>query len=230
MALQDGTTEGLQHLLSAVSRIAEYDSIDLVINHDATFSSVWGNGNAVRNLSRDEIKTQLPGGPGGVCFFETYLDICKHYKKVPVIEYKDPYMSPEAINKSLDMVAERGQLDKAVYISFYHGILTQVKAQAEAKNKEAGISRAPMTYFLINDGGSSGLSQIDSAKAAGFTGVSLSKNIIDSSLYSRAKGYGLGVGTWTYKNQASDDEKLYKQLIGYGWKLDFATLDYKIFN
>lgn len=226
LALKDGDTEGLQYLLSAVSKLAEYDSIALAINHDSTFSSVWGNGNYVRNLSRDEISAQLPG----VCFFETYLDICKRYNKVPVIEYKDPYMSPEAINKSLDMVAKRGLLDKAVYISFYHGILTQVKAQAEAKNAEAGISAAPVTYFLINDGGSSGSAQIDSAKSAGFTGVSLSKNIIDSSLYSRAKNHGLGVGTWTYKNQASDDDKLYKHLISYGWQLDFATVDYKIFR
>ena len=94
----------LVKLYDAYKWVYEYDSIDLAINHDPTFSRIWGNGNAVRDMSRDEIKSQLPG----ICFFAEYLNICKAYHMVPVIEFKDPYMSAEAINKALDMVNERG--------------------------------------------------------------------------------------------------------------------------
>lgn len=222
VALKDGDKEGLKYLLDAVSKLAEYDSIGLAINHDATFASIWGNGTPVRNMSRQEIAQQLPG----VCFFEEYLDICKRWGMVPVIEFKDPYMSSEAVCKALDMVEERGLLDKAVYISFYVGVLQQVNAQAGERMKAAGINKKPVTYYLISEDGAN---KVNLAASNGFTGVSLSKSIINNSLYSQAKSYGLGVGTWTYKNQLSDDEKLFKHMFLNGWQLDFVTVDYHIF-
>lgn len=218
LALQDGGNEGLKQLFDAETKITEYDSIDLAINHNSTFAEIWGNGNAVRNMSRDEIKNQLPG----VCFLAEYLDICKAYNMVPVIEFKDPYMSEEAINKALDMVADRGLLDDAYYISFYSGVLANVRSQADAK-----LGHSSITYYLIKDNWSA---NVDIAKQYGFTGVSFSKALIDSNLYNRAKSYGLGVGTWTYKNQISDDEKLYKHMFSFGWQLDFVTVDYRLFQ
>lgn len=215
---EDRSSEDLlAKLFDAYKWICEYDSIELAINHNSTFAEIWGNGNAVRNMSADEIRSQLPG----VCFFAEYLDICKTYNMVPVIEFKDQYMSAAAINKALDMVNERGLLEKAYLISFYDGVLAQAKAQAAAK-----LGHAPITYYLISE---SGASKIDLASSRGYTGVSLSKSLISGDLYSRAKNYGLGVGTWTYKNQLSDDEKLYKHMFSYGWQLDFVTVDYHIF-
>lgn len=216
---EDRSSEDLlAKLFAAYKWVNEYDSIDLAINHNSTFTEIWGNGNAVRNLSAAEIHSQLPG----VCFLDEYLRICDQYGMVPVIEFKDPYMSAEAINKALDMVKAYGMLEEAVYISFYDGILAQVKAQAANK-----LGNEPITYYLIDDHGAS---SIDLASTRGYTGVSLSKNLISGDLYNRAKSYGLGVGTWTYKNQVSDDDKLYRHLLSYGWQLDFVTVDYHIFR
>lgn len=215
--LTESGDDMLVKLYDAYKWVYEYDSIDLAINHDPTFSSIWGNGNAVRNMSRNEIKSQLPR----VCFFAEYLNICKAYHMVPVIEFKDPYMSAEAINKALDMVNERGLLSGAYLISFYPDILEEVKTQAAAK-----LGRAPVTYYLIADNGTA---KVDFAKAKGFTGVSFSKSVINSSLYNRARSYGLGVGTWTYRDNSSNSELLYRHMYLNGWRLDFVTVDYRIF-
>lgn len=215
--LTESGDDMLVKLYDAYKWVYEYDSIDFAINHDPTFSSIWGNGNAVRNMSRNEIKSQLPR----VCFFAEYLNICKAYHMVPVIEFKDPYMSAEAINKALDMVNERGLLSGAYLISFYPDILEEVKTQAAAK-----LGRAPVTYYLIADNGAA---KVDFAKAKGFTGVSFSKSVINSSLYNRARSYGLGVGTWTYRDNSSNSELLYRHMYLNGWRLDFVTVDYRIF-
>lgn len=215
--LTESGDDMLVKLYDSYKWVCEYDSIDLAVNHDDTFSRIWGNRNAVRSMSRNEIKSHLPG----VCFFSEYLDICKAYHMVPVIEFKDPYMSAEAINKALDMVNERGLLSGAYLISFYPDILEEVKTQAAAK-----LGRAPVTYYLIADNGTA---KVDFAKAKGFTGVSFSKSVINSSLYNRARSYGLGVGTWTYRDNSSNSELLYRHMYLNGWRLDFITVDYRIF-
>ena len=223
VSLKNGSKEGLKYLLDAAAKVAEYDSIGLAINHDSTFASIWGNGNSVRSMTRQQIEQELPG----VCFLEKYLDICKRWNMVPVIEFKDPDMSNEAVYKALEMVEEKGLLGKAVYISFYVRVLQQVNAQAGERLKAAGIKKKPVTYYLISEDGAN---KVNLAASNKFTGVSLSKNIINSSLYSQAKSRGLGVGTWTYKNQLSDDEKLFEHMFLNGWKLDFVTVDYHIFK
>ena len=225
---EDRSSEDLlAKLFDAYRWVCEYESIDLAINHDSTFAEVWGNGNAVRNMSAGEIRSQLPG----VCFLPEYLDICSGkafgtVPMVPIIEFKDPNMSAAAINKALDMIEERGLLDQVYLISFYEGVLAQAKAQAAER-----LGHDPITYYLISENGAA---KVDLARAYGFTGVSFSKTLIDNNLYTRAKspnfGYELGVGTWTYKNQLSDDERLYKHMFSYGWKLDFVTVDYRIFK
>ena len=213
----------LAKLFNAYRWVGEYESIDLAINHDSTFKSVWGDSSTVKKMTASEIKMKLPG----VCFLGTYLDICSRYNMVPVIEFKDTDMSPEAVSRALDMVEQYGMLDSAYYISFYSGTLQEVKNQATARLRAQGISSDPYTYYLIS---SDGTSKVTKAAQKHFTGVSLSKSIIDSGLCTLAKGYGLKIGTWTYRDQVSDDELLYKHLFTEGFGLEFATVDYKIFK
>lgn len=215
-------TDYLKKLFDAYKRVCEYESIELPINHDETFASVWGNGNYVRNLTAGEIRSQLPG----VCFLDEYLQICRDYNMVPVIEFKDPYMSAEAIHRALEKTDQYGMLGKALYISFYVDVLSQVNTQATAMLQKKGSSTKPVTYYLIS---SDGANRVNKAKSYGFTGVSLSKSIIDSSLYNQAKANGLKVGTWTYKDKLADDEYLYKHMFANGWALEFVTVDYRIF-
>ena len=111
----------------------------------------------------------------------------------------------------------------AYIIRFDSSVLDRTKYIADRYFKKPDL----ITYYLINENGAS---KIDLARRNGYTGVSLSKSVITGDLYSRASSYGLGVGTWTYKDSASDDDKLYKHMIGNDWKLEFVTIDYKLFS
>ena len=213
----------LAKLFDAYSWVMEYDSIDFPINHDSTFSEIWGYSGYVRNMSARDIKAILPG----VCFLEQYLDICKVYGMVPVIEFKDPNMSPQAVNKALDLVESKGLLDKAYYISFYKDVLYQVNIQTQAKLNNQGSTAKPITYYLSSENDSS---KVIYAAQNHFTGVSLSKSIINDDLVALAKNNGLKVGSWTYKDKAEDDELLYKHMFTSGYGLEFVTMDYRIFK
>lgn len=228
-ALMSGTDDGLSIFLNAYAKVYEYESYDIAINHDATFSRTMGYSASVKSMSADEIKSMLPN----VCFLngydnngshvEGYLDICKAYGMVPVIELKDPSMSREAVRKIVEMVESKGLQDSAIYISFYTGPLSTAKEYAE---KNPSVDKAK-TYYLFS---SDVMDGVETARNMGYTGVSVKITVFSADMYNRAKSYGLGVGTWTYKNDLSSDGYLYEQVGSHRYQLDFATLDHKAFN
>lgn len=113
----------------------------IVISHDPDLKRLTENGDNpteinVNNSSYEELKdielTQInPNnvGKGHICLFEEYLQICKEYDVVPVIEFKwatGIYASNEDesiqdfsnVHKVVDMVKEYGLYDKAIFITF----------------------------------------------------------------------------------------------------------------
>ena len=216
-ALYDGQTEGLRTFFDAVKTIDTFNSFDLAINHDSTFEDEWGNKGAVKGMTAEQIRNELPG----VCFFEEYLAICDTYNMIPVVEFKDYDMSDDAINKAVYMIEKHNQLAKACLISFHDPVLQTVKAKVEAR-LDAGSEA--ITYFLISEGQEW---KLDTAISRKYTGVSVRKDVFTDSLYTKAVNNGLGVGTWTYKSNALDDTRMYEQVKRH--KLDFATVDYKAF-
>ena len=218
-SLKSGADEGLLTFLNAYAKVYEYESYDIAINHDATFSRTMGYSASVKSMSADEIRSILPT----VCFLGEYLDICEAYGMVPVIEFKDQSMSREAVRKTVEMVESKGLQDSAIYISFYTGPLSTAKEYAE-KTLGAGQSK---TYYLFS---SNVMTGVETARNLGYTGVSVKMTAFSDAMYNTAKAYGLGVGTWTYKNDLSSDGYLYEQVGSYRYQLDFATLDHKAFN
>lgn len=235
IAMQDGSgNEGLMMLFNAVAAIQEYESFDLVINHDNSYKRIFGVSSYVWDLTKDQVSVNAALN-GRLCFFEDYVRICKQYGMVPVIEIKGEnghLMTEEAIKKMVDTVykiyaqsggesAGKAAVKNACYISFQEDSVKKTKAYIE---RHYGIT--PVTYYLINgDWGS----KVDAAAIDGFTGVSVAKGLLTDSLYNRAKSYGLGVGTWTYKNTATDNGLMYDHLITGRYRLDFATVDFKVF-
>ena len=212
--IEDSGEDLLQTLFNHYIKVYGYDSMDLAINHDATFSS----GGTVKYMTKKQIDSKVSFK---VCYLGEYLDICKRYGMIPVIEFKDSGMSPEAVRKAIEMIEARNMLDSAYMISFHENILQQAKQRTEAKGK------TPITYHLFSSNGST---EVKIARDRGFTGISVKKDILTDSIYNEAKSYGLGVGTWTYKNDASSDEYLGKHLLSGRYKLDFVTVDYKTFK
>lgn len=216
-ALYDGTTEGLQLLFDAVKEIDTFNSFDIVINHDSTFKSVWNHSGSPKYMTADSISRELPD----VCFFNTYLDTCNDYNMIPVVEIKDSGMSDAAVNKVVYMLEDRGLLDKAYLISFHDSVLQRTRDRADDR---LGNGREAITYYLAT---TEEEWKLDTAISRGYTGISVNKTIFTDSLYNKAINNGLGIGTWTYKSNATDDTRMYEQVKGH--RLDFATVDYKVY-
>lgn len=193
------------------------DTFDLVINHDDTFKRTLGVNRYVRSMTATEIKQQIPKA----CFFDEYLDICKQYNMVPVIEFKDPQMSEAAINKAIQMLDERGQLDKALLISFYPYVLEKVKACADSK------LGGKISYTAFLNGESTIEPALNTTRQKNFGCVSLQYGQLDKKAYDKCKAEGVRVGTWTYGDTPYNDEMLYRHLLSGQYELDFATIDYK---
>ena len=193
------------------------ETFDIVINHDDTFKRTFGMNAEVKNMTAREIRDQLPE----VCFFDEYLDICKQYDMVPVVEFKDPQMSEEAINRVVEMLEERGQLEEALLISFYPDILEKAKACAD--NKLEGNS--VYTAFLTGDSDIS--TALNISKQKSFDCISSYYGHVDIKAYERCITEGFSVGTWTYGDNPYSDEMLYAHVLSGQYMLDFATVDFK---
>lgn len=218
--IEDSGEDLLQTLFNHYTKVYGYDSMYLAINHDATFSG----GGTVKNMTKNQIDSKVSFN---VCYLGEYLDICKHYGMIPVIEFKDSKMSSEAVRKAVEIVDSKDMLDIAYMISFHENILQQAKQMAELKLKEKEKEKGPITYHLFSSNGSK---EVKIARDRGFTGISVRKDVLTDSIYNEAKSYGLGVGTWTYKKDAGSDDYLGKQLLSGKYDLDFATADYKTFT
>lgn len=193
------------------------ETFDIVINHDETFKRTMGVNREVRKMTAREIREKVPKA----CFFEEYLDICNQHGMVPVVEFKDPSMSNEAIHKAIDMLDAKGLLDDAYLISFYTRVLEEAKLYSADK-----LGYDPYTAYLIS---SENLSAVDHAAAKGYTCISVTKACLSKNLYNKCIAAGLKVGTWTYKEYAESDYYLYKHTISGQYDIDFATVDYKPF-
>lgn len=195
------------------------ETFDIVINHDSNFKRTMGVDRQVRDMTAAEIRNTIPKA----CFFGDYLDICKNYGMVPVVEFKDPYMSDAAIQMAVDMMAEKGLLQDAYLISFYSDLLERVNNCATERLK--GIS--PYTAYLIGDEDKASSTSIQLAKEKGFECISISYGLLTERFYSECIGNGLKVGTWTYRDTIYGDEGLYQHVLSGKYNMGFITVDYK---
>jgi glycerophosphoryl diester phosphodiesterase len=221
--------DNLQEFLDAVADISEYESFDIVINHDATFQRVFGvDPGFIWNLTNKDIRNHPTLGKK-VCFLKEFVQICKNSGKVPVIEIKyntdhGVYMSKDAVRKTVDTVYEIGGaslLKQTNFISFIPGSLDLVEDYTERRyNIDAH------TVYLISKDGSSKVSY-----AAGkYNAVAVTLSLMNDNLYNQAKGSGLGIGTWTYKNNSTGHKALKNHVLSGKYALEYATIDYDIFH
>lgn len=199
----------------------ENDSFDIVINHDDTFKRVFGVNSRVRDLSASEIRAN--SRLSRVCFFDEYLNICAQYNMVPIIEIKDFNMSDEAISKFVDMVNEQGMLEEAHFISFDSDILERTQ---EYIINTYGVQ--PYTGYLI--GGGDVKAAVLRAFNLHFTGVNIEQSLISSEINKLCTNYGLKICTWTYADNYTSYENMYKHIVTGQYNVTYATTDVKFFD
>ena len=230
MIIREGGSDGVEtgpdlllELSEAYKRVYDYRHFDLVINHDQSYERVHGIDEQVWDLTDEEARLYMDE----ICFLDEFISVCKDYGMVPVVEIKGAAghcITEAGIHKMAEIIVDAGgtrMLEKTYFISFDRDSLARTKKYIKDKY---GVE--PYYSLLIN---SSWESSVAAAAEEGFNAVSVKKELLNDELYDRAKGLGLGVGTWTYRNNMTDESLLHSHLQG-RYRLDLVTLDYKVFR
>ena len=196
------------------------EDFDIVINHDSTFNRLFGVNAYVNDLTSDEIRSNSKLSK--VCFFDKYLEACKKYGMVPIIEIKDYDMSDAGIEKFVEMVDYAGLLKTAQFISFDATVLERTQNYILA---EHGFK--PYCGYLIGGGNVS--SAVTLAKNKGFSGINIYYPLLTPAVNKQCRNYGLKICTWTYYNSIGFDEALYNHLISGNYNVYSTTTDGKFY-
>lgn len=206
----------------------ETGNFDIVINHNPSFLELYGIDRKVRDMTAEEIRSEE--ALAQVCFLQEYLDICKEYGMVPVIEFKDPSMSQEAMDRVLSMVYvldEGESLEKARYISFYPDLLSRV---ADSMVQTYGVR--PCTYYLIsvfNYPKENFADGILLAEKMGCTGIGMNKTYMTEEIGRMCDEKDLLLNLWTYKDTASAEAILEQHIRSENYNVESATVNGKAF-
>lgn len=196
------------------------EDFDIVINHDPTFNRLFGVNVYVNDVTSDEIRSNSKLSK--VCFFDKYLEACKNYGMIPIIEIKDYDMSDAGIEKFVDMVNEEGLLKTAQFISFDATVLERTQNYIISK-----YGFKPYCGYLIGGGNVS--SAVTLAKNKGFSGINIAYTLLTPAVNTQCKNYGLKICTWTYNYGIGCDETLYNHLISGNYNVYSATADGKFY-
>lgn len=214
--------EELEKLFDSIADIEEYESFDIAINHDETFKRTMGYNKAVTDMTAEDIRSGLKS----VCFLDEYLDICIKYGMIPFVDIKNSDVSNMALKKMVDKIYNAdgtGELlKKTRLISNYSGRLAY--ARDYAAEKLGGTP--PYTAYLI---GKDVSKKIKLSHDKGFDMIGIRKDLLSESVRTQCASYGLGIGTWTYKGEARDDNYMYRDVLSGKYRLEYATVDYKPF-
>lgn len=140
------------------------DGIWMVL-HDPAIETIYSGKGDVKSLTYNELM-QFDAVRGAniekypslkMCTLQEYIDICKEYKCVPVIEVKDP--RPEVMPDFYEMLTKNGIADSAVIISFVLGNLIELNKINPKLNMWYLVDY--ITSKSINDAKKSGCTGID---------------------------------------------------------------------
>lgn len=200
------------------------DEFDIIINHDSTYKRVFGVDAKVKDLTVDDIRSNSKLSK--VCFFDTYLDICKSNNMIPVIEIKDYDMSDKGIALAVEKVYNAGLLSNAQFISFDAGVLERFRNYI-IKNYD-GIT--PYTGYLMGPGNNV-LAGIELAHEKDFTGVNCSYQILSKKVNEKCREYKpeLKICAWTYNTSINMAEILHRQIVSKEFNIYSTTIDGKPF-
>ena len=208
------------------------ESSRFVIMHDAGLKRMCGVDALVSDLKPSEISQYTITSGNNVSkyngeripFLEDYLTVFNNNTMVPVIEIKEKEMSYSSAVRFVDLLREYGVIDRANIISFYSDALDAVKQAYE----QVSTTVPNLTYLISADLSIDGLSSyneaIDRAAERGYSGLVLSKNIMNKQISDTVHARGLRTGVFTI----DDKNNAYDFITGYS--LDYLTTNDLIFG
>ncbi len=137
-----------------------------------------------------------------LCSAERYLEICSQHNKIAVIEIK--YQADEEELASLiAFVAENIALDKTIFISFYHAVISSLKELSDEITTMALVSNLFNAAVYMDR----------------LVDIGIKNEIITDELLAMCKEKGILVNVWTVNNIQTAQSLVEK-------KVDFITTDY----
>ena len=203
------------------TRHDEDGNFEIVIDHDGNFNRVFGVNKSPSDLTATDIR--MDERLRKVCFFDDYLNICKQYEMVPIIEIK--YLSDQGLEMMIDIMQNNNLLakNKAQFISFNPTMIE--KAREFARNK---YDEEIYTGYLTD--GENATNLIEYAKDRGFDGINIYYKAMNDSINNACKTAGLRIGTWTYADASGAYKYLYEHVVLQKYSIDTVTTDGAMFK
>lgn len=183
------------------------DGVWMVL-HDPTIETIYSGVGDIKSLTYDELmKFDVVRGANiekypllKMCTLQEYIDICKKYNCVPVIEIKD--VRSELMPSFYEILVKNDIVDSVVIISF---ILDNLKALSKIDPK---LNMWYLVDYITSK-------SINDAKQAGCTGIDFSSafNACRPEWIKKIHNNGLVAACWTV-----DDQELFEKMLDAGVK------------
>lgn len=185
----------------------ENGETELILNHDSSFSKVWGVDKDVSDLTYQEILDDPRLEE--VCTYEDYLQCCRECGMIPYVELK----SVRNVEKVVNLLKE---FNESCILTYDMNVLEEAREYREGY---------PIDLKLIIS--KSSLTQDGYDNIGMYDGVVLYYKRLNSEISDFCYQNGITVNLWTIKNTVSYDELLYNCLVKYKYVVDSMTCDDK---
>lgn len=234
-------------------------AFDIVVNHDENFSRIWGLDKRVKDMTAEEIRATpdlsrvcflqeyldicLQYGmvpvielkdPGmsqealeriADMVYETGTDVQQSSASEAGTVETGTIESGTEVSGTAGTVGKT-LLAQTLFVSYFVDKPVQIRDYIQ--NRYGVI---PVTSLIIGKNQFTGtLSELQEAKAKGYTGVSLNKVLLSGKYSSYCHDNGLQLHVWTYKNTSACDEMLYQQIVQKKYGIASYTTNGKLFK
>ncbi len=207
---------GTHGMWGAECDIWETSDGNFIVCHNSTVDAATNGSGNIADLTLDELKSLTVDGWNNIAQYpdlkmptlQEYLDCCKLYGLVPVIEIKN--MSEKSIANFVEIVRSKGFEDTAVVISIDHDTLNSIRK----------ISSVNLQYLFnaSNFSTSNYREQIDMAAAVDNADIDILYSTATQEVVNYAHSLGVKVNVWTV-----DDPTIACEMLDMG--VDFITTD-----
>jgi len=151
----------------------------LVLMHDASVDRTTNGSGLLRHMTLNEVK-RLSAGGEPIPTLDEALETLKDRVKEVFVEIKEP----DIAIKVLEKVETAGMLKQAVFTSFYHWCLREIKDLEPRAETCPIVPCEPVSVYCI-------------ARSCGACRISINKKYVTRRLVEQAHAFGIIVHVWT---------------------------------
>jgi len=186
-----------------------------VLSHDTTIDRMTNGTGNIKDMTLEQIKSYYVDAGNGIAFypklriptFEEYLQICKRYNVVPVVEIKGSGYTSANFDELIRLIKKHGFENKCIVISFTTSFLDEIR------KRSYNIVVAPLIEI--------GTDNLNYVKKLGNAMINPDNSTLSEASVELAHQNGVMVMTWTVNNYDRA-----RELMDMG--VDFITTDFLV--